>query len=149
MLTRREFSKILATIWPAVLPSWSARLAASPHISEEQSANQKCDLLIKGGTVIDPGQHLHAPLDVAVKDGKIFEVSPGFPEDRALQVVSAKDKVVTPGLIDVHVHCFEGVGLVGVNADRYCLSRGVTTAVDAGSTGYPAIAGFRKYVINT
>jgi dihydroorotase len=149
VLTRREFSKLLAIIWPAVLPSGSARFEPSPDVPEEQSANQKCDLLIKGGTVIDPGQHLHAPMDVAVKDGKILEVSQGFPDDRALQVVSAKDKVVTPGLIDVHVHCFDGVGLVGVNADRYCLGRGVTTAVDAGSTGYPAIAGFRKYVINT
>jgi dihydroorotase len=132
-----------------MLPSSGLGLAASPRTDAAQATNQKCDLLIKGGTVIDPSQHLHAPMDVAVKDGKILEVSAGFPEERALQVVSAKDKVVTPGLIDVHVHVFEGVGIVGVNADRYCLGRGVTTAVDAGSTGYPAIAGLRKYVINT
>ena len=129
------------------MPSGSARPTLSPRISAEQST-EKCDLLIKGGTVVDPGQHLHGPLDVAVKDGKIFEVSQGFPEDRALQVVSAKGKIVAPGFIDVHVHSFDGVGLLGVNADRYCLGRGVTTAVDAGSAGYPAIAGFRKYVIN-
>jgi dihydroorotase len=54
---------------------------------------------------------------------------------------------VTPGLIDVHVHVFEGVGPTGLNADQYCLGRGVTTAVDAGSTGYADIAGFRQYVI--
>ena len=51
------------------------------------------------------------------------------------------------GLIDVHVHVFEGVGPTGVNADQYCLGRGVTTAVDAGSAGYFSIAGFRQYVI--
>jgi dihydroorotase len=129
------------------MPSGSARPTLSARISAEQST-EKCDLLIKGGTVVDPGQHLHGPLDVAVKDGKIFEVSQGFPEDRALQVVSAKGEIVAPGFIDVHVHSFDGVGLLGVNADRYCLGRGVTTAVDAGSAGYPAIAGFRKYVIN-
>jgi dihydroorotase len=103
--------------------------------------------LIKGGTVIDPGQNLHAPLDVAVKDGKILELSPDIPAARALRVVSAKGKIVTPGLIDVHVHVFEGVGPTGLNADQYCLGRGVTTAVDAGSTGYADIAGFRQYVI--
>jgi dihydroorotase len=148
VLTRRESSKSPAATDATVVSSGSARLMLSPRISVEQST-EKCDLLIKGGTVVDPGQHLHAPMDVAVKDGKIFELSQRFPDDRALQVVSAKDKVVTPGLIDVHVHCFDGVGLLGVNADRYCLGRGVTTAVDAGSAGYPAISGFRKYVINT
>jgi dihydroorotase len=148
VLTRRESSKSPATTDTNAVASGGDRPMLAPGISAEQST-EKCDLLIKGGTVIDPGQHLHAPMDVAVKDGKIFELSQGFPDDRALQVVSAKDKVVTPGLIDVHVHCFDGVGLLGVNADRYCLGRGVTTAVDAGSAGYPAISGFRKYVINT
>ena len=62
-------------------------------------------------------------------------------------MISAKGKIVTPGLIDVHVHIFEGVGPTGVNADQYCLGRGVTTAVDAGSAGYFSIAGFRQYVI--
>lgn len=146
MLTRREFSKLLGSISTATL--FSATAMPSEN-QQAQDAKQKCDLLIKGGTVIDPGQHLHAPLDVAVKDGKILEISSGIAEDRAAQVVSAKGKIVTPGLVDVHVHCFDGVGLVGINADRYCLGRGVTTAVDAGSAGYPAIAGFRKYVINT
>jgi dihydroorotase len=148
VLTRRQFSKILLSTGTAVAASRSAQPTLLPLVSANQST-EKCDLLIKGGTVIDPSQQLHAPLDVTVKDGKILDLSQGFPEDRALQVVSAKGKIVTPGLIDVHVHCFDGIGLLGVNADHYCLSRGVTTAVDAGSAGYPAIVGFRKYVINT
>ena len=148
MLTRREFSRLLGTTWTAALFSGTTARAASPRSSAQPGIEQKCDLLIKGGTVIDPAQHVHAPMDVAVKDGKILEVSQDIPLERAVQVVSAKGKVVTPGFIDVHVHCFDGVGLVGVNADRYCLGRGVTTVVDAGSAGYPGIAGFRKYVIN-
>jgi len=115
---------------------------------QERSVNQACDLLIKGGTVIDPSHHLHAALDVAVKDGKILEVSRDFPEDRALNVFSAEGRIVTPGLIDLHARVFEGVGN-SVNADRYCLGRGVTTVVDTGSAGYTMIDGFRKYVINT
>jgi dihydroorotase len=84
--------------------------AGNPPVYSDQSSSQDCNLLIKGGSVIDPGQHLHAALDVAVKDGKILEVSRDFPEDRARRVVSAKGKIVTPGLIDIHVHAFEGVG---------------------------------------
>lgn len=112
-----------------------------------RALTQSRDLLIKGGTVIDPSQNLHAQLDVAVKDGKISQIAPDIAEDGSRSVISAKGKIVTPGLIDVHVHVFEGVGPTGLNADQYCLGRGVTTAVDAGSTGYFAIAGFRQYVI--
>ncbi len=116
-------------------------------VGSDRSSKEYCDLLVKGGTVIDPGQGLHALMDVAVKDGKILEVSQGFPESRALRVVSAKGKIVTPGFIDLHVHCFDGFG--GVNADHSCLSRGVTTVVDAGSTGYLEIGGFIKYVVRS
>jgi dihydroorotase len=146
MLTRRQFSKLI--VGSGLLASSDFEAAgASPAQGGEQAAALDCDVLIKGGTVIDPGQNLHAPLDVAVKDGKILELSPDIAAARAVRVVSAKGKIVTPGLIDVHVHVFEGVGPTGLNADQYCLGRGVTTAVDAGSTGYADIAGFRQYVI--
>jgi dihydroorotase len=149
VLKRREFSKLIVA--SGLLASSKFEVASASPLSfaqgAEQSATQDCDLLIKGGTVIDPGRNVHAPLDVAVKDGKILELSPDIPAAWALRVVSAKGKIVTPGLIDVHVHVFEGVGPTGLNADQYCLGRGVTTAVDAGSTGYADIAGFRQYVI--
>ena len=160
MLTRRKFSEGLLTggtsfLAPASLSSAglasSAGSGSSPNgapLSSAPSLNPDCDLLIKGGTVIDPAQHLHAELDVAVKDGKVLEVSSNFPENRARKVISAKGKIVTPGLVDVHVHIYEGVGALGVNADHYCLARGVTTAVDSGSAGAVTIAGFHKYVVN-
>jgi dihydroorotase len=146
VLTRRQFSRLI--VGSGLLASSKFEAAgASPSQGAEQAAAPDCDVLIKGGAVIDPGQNLHAPLDVAVKDGKILELSPDIAAARAVRVVSAKGKIVTPGLIDVHVHVFEGVGPTGLNADQYCLGRGVTTAVDAGSTGYADIAGFRQYVI--
>src|ERR1700732_2937679 len=149
MLTRRQFSKL--RMGSGLSAATHCRVARASSLSASQGtgqpATQDCDLLIKGGTVVDPGQNLHATLDVAVKDGKILELAPDIPAARALRVVSAKGKIVTPGLIDVHVHVFEGVGPTGLNADQYCLGRGVTTAVDAGSTGYADIAGFREYVI--
>lgn len=149
MLTRRQFSKLLAGA--PLLASGRLAHASEAALPDPQdmgaALSQSRDLLIKGGTVIDPGQNLHAALDVAVKDGKIEQVAPDIPADGSRNVISAKGRIVTPGLIDVHVHVFEGIGPTGVNADQYCLGRGVTTAVDAGSAGYFAIAGFRQYVI--
>lgn len=150
MLSRRRFSQLL--IGTPLLASSGIGLAASPEPASAKqdmgaALTQSRDLLIKGGTVIDPSQNLHALLDVAVKDGKILQIAPDIPADGSRSVISAKGKIVTPGLIDVHVHVFEGVGPTGVNADQYCLGRGVTTAVDAGSAGYFSIAGFRQYVI--
>jgi dihydroorotase len=147
MLTRREFSRDFLVGGSGLLAS--GRLSVGEfQASTNQSAKLDCDLLIKGGTVIDPGQGLHSALDVAVKDGKILMVSRDLPEAGARNVVSAKDKIVTPGFIDIHVHCFDGISF-GANADRTCLGRGVTTVVDAGSVGYPMIAGFIKYVVKT
>jgi dihydroorotase len=150
MLTRRQFSQMLIGS-PLLAKSSFGRAASAAPSSPPQdmgrALTQSRDLLIKGGTVIDPSQNLHAQLDVAVKDGKILQVAPDIPVDESRSVISAKGKIVTPGLIDVHVHVFEGVGPTGLNADQYCLGRGVTTAVDAGSTGYFSIAGFRQYVI--
>jgi dihydroorotase len=147
MLTRRDFSKSVLAGATASLASGNLLRVGKQEVPPDQSSNQACDLLIKGGTVIDPGQHLHALMDVAVNDGKIIEVSKDFPESRARQVFSAKDKIVTPGLIDIHVHCFDGVGL-SINADHYCLGRGTTTVVDAGSTGYFTIGRFVKDVVS-
>jgi len=148
MLNRREFSKYFLAGGTALLAPGGVWPASSPAASSQQDTNQAFDLLIEGGTVIDPGQNLHGPLDVAIKDGKILAVSKNIPKERALKVVSAKDRIVTPGFIDLHAHCYDGVG-IGVNADRSCLSRGVTTVVDAGSAGYPMFPNFRKYIINT
>lgn len=147
MLTRRKFSKFLLSGSAALIAAENAMRAGTPPHSSDREPAKDCDLVIRGGTVIDPGQRIHAPMDVAIKDGKILEVSANFPETRAIKTVIAAGKIVTPGLVDLHVHCFDGFG--GVNADHYCLGRGTTTAVDCGSAGYPAIQGFVRYIVNT
>jgi dihydroorotase len=151
MLNRRQFSKSVLGAGLGLLGSSKLRAGSLPAAFPPQGvprADEKCDLLIKGGMLIDPGRQLHAPMDIAVLNGKILEISAEIPESRALRVISAKGKVVTPGMIDIHQHCYDGVADC-VNADHFCLAKGVTTVVDGGSAGYPAIANFRKYVIST
>ena len=113
----------------------------------------KYDLLIRGGTVLDPSQELHALRDVAMFDGKVAAIGEGIAESEAAQVVDATGLIVTPGLVDMHVHTYWGASDYGIEPDIGNISRGVTTALDAGSAGaltmrecglFPA---FRRHVL--
>jgi dihydroorotase len=105
------------------------------------------DLLIKGGKVIDPVQGLEAELDVAVRGGKIASVAPAIPEGQAGQVIRAQGRIVTPGLIDIHTHVFPYVGPYGIEPDPYCVRRGVTSVIDAGTSGAFTFPAFRRFII--
>jgi dihydroorotase len=101
------------------------------------------DLLLKGGRVVDPSSGLDGVLDVAVERGRIARVAAGIPPAEATRVVEVGGKIVTPGLIDVHAHVFEGVNRMGVNPDLGGVYAGVTTIVDAGSAGAATFGGWR------
>jgi dihydroorotase len=116
--------------------------------SSPQTGEQKpYDLLIKGGRVIDPSQGLEAELDVAVRGGKIASVATEIPERQAGQVIRAQGKIVTPGLIDVHTHVFPYVGPYGIEPDPYCVRRGATSVIDAGTSGAFTFPAFRRFII--
>lgn len=106
------------------------------------------DLVIRGGTLIDPARGLHERRDVVFSGDKVAATEPAI-DASATQVIDAAGKLVLPGLVDAHVHVFEGVSHFGINPDHTCLAQGATTVVDAGSAGADTINGFRKYVIET
>ena len=89
------------------------------------------DVVIKNGTVIDPSPGLHAKKDIAVAGGKISAMEDSIPDKDAHDVIEADGLLVTPGLVDLHVHVWWGVAHLAVEADPACLYRGVTTAIDA------------------
>ena len=105
------------------------------------------DLLIKGGTVVDPAQGVNGPADAAFVNGTVASVAPNISEDDASEVFDATGLIVTPGLIDLHVHNFWGVSHYGIDPDVTNIGNGVTTAVDAGSAGAATFDAFRRYVI--
>ena len=78
----------------------------------------------------------------------IARVADSIPAKQARQVLDARGKIVTPGLIDVHAHVYDGVAPLGIPADPNCIAKGVTTVLDAGSSGAHTFPGLRKYVIN-
>ena len=105
------------------------------------------DLIIKGGTVVDPSHNIHGLNDVAVEDGKIARIAPDIPSAEAKRTVEVKGKVVIPGLIDLHTHVYAGVNATGVDPDIGGVRSGVTTMVDAGSAGCDTFGGFPKHII--
>ena len=105
------------------------------------------DLLIKGGTAVDPAQNLHHINDIAVEDGKIARIAPSIDPAEASQVVEVRGKIVTPGLIDLHTHVFAGVNANGVDPDIGGVRAGVTTMVDAGSSGCDTFGGFPRHIL--
>jgi dihydroorotase len=123
-------------------------LAVTGVTMAQQPPDHPYDLLLKGGHVIDPANRVDEVRDVAVRDGKISAVAKDIPASAALKTVDATGLYVTPGLIDIHVHVGHGgarldwfepgapspIQPLGILPDTM-LSSGVTTAVDAGSSG--------------
>lgn len=117
---------------------------------------QEVDLLIKGGHVIDPKNNLDGKMDVAIMGGKISSVAPEIPASSAKKVVNATGLYVTPGLIDMHVHVFNGNdpgayiadGQTSVAPDGFTFRSGVTTVVDAGSSGWRNFRTFKEQTID-
>jgi len=105
------------------------------------------DLLLKSGTVIDPAQNVRGTLDVAVQDGKIASVAANIPASEARRVIHVPGKTVTAGLIDLHTHVFDGVAANGVHPDIAGVHAGVTTVVDAGSSGCATFGAFPRHIL--
>ena len=103
------------------------------------------DTLIRNGRVICPASGLDDVCDIAIKDGRIAARGRELPGS-APEVFDASGLVVAPGLIDIHTHIYHLATPLGLPPDEYCLSRGVTTAVDAGSAGATTVAGLKSFV---
>ncbi len=117
---------------------------------------QTYNIVIKGGHVIDPKNNIDEVMDIAVKDGKIALIAKNIDGNEGIQVVNANGLYVTPGIIDIHVHVFNGTILDqqymnGPNAippDGFTFRVGVTTVVDAGCAGWRTFPEFKKQTID-
>lgn len=144
-MTRRRF--VGAAAGNVILAATGAASGAKVPAHAEQAGEERYDLLIRGGRVIDPSQSLDAVRDVAVRNGKIERLAADIPAAQGRQVIDAAGKIVTPGLIDIHTHVFPYVGPYGIEPDPYFLARGVTTVVDAGTSGAFTFPAFRRFII--
>ncbi len=114
---------------------------------------EKMDLLIKGGHVIDPKNGIDKNMDVAVQGGAICAVEPELDEAAAKKVLDAGGLFVVPGLIDMHCHCYpvfprHADTLPTIDPEGHLFQYGVTTAVDAGTCGWRDFPKFKEEVID-
>ncbi|MBV8425652.1 MAG: amidohydrolase/deacetylase family metallohydrolase [Hyphomicrobiales bacterium] len=105
------------------------------------------NLILRGGRVIDPSQKIDSVMDVAFADGKVAALGSNLETNAGSEIRDVSGHIVTPGLIDLHTHVYWGGTSLGIDAEEFCRTSGVTTAVDTGSAGPGNFHGFRKHVI--
>jgi len=109
--------------------------------------NDKFDLVIKGAEVLDPSQKLRGRRDIGIRHGIVEAVEADIAADRALRVLDASGKLVTPGLIDLHAHVFPYGSAIGIPADELVPHQATSTVVSAGDAGANNIAVFRRHIV--
>lgn len=131
-------------------------IIAAVTCANSHSFAQSIDILLKGGHLIDPKNNIDANMDVAITNGKISRVASDIPVGGAKKVIDIKGMIITPGIIDIHVHVFAGTNkaqqyMDGPNSlppDGFTFRAGVTTVVDAGSSGWKTFPLFKKNIID-
>ncbi len=138
-ISRRDF---LCTAGSAAL---AAGLAAPARAA--MGPNDKYDLVIKGGDVLDPSQNLRGRRDIGIRFGLIEALEANIPVEKAVNVLDVSGKLVTPGLIDLHTHVYPYGSAIGIPADELVPFQCTTTCVSAGDAGANNFAAFRRYVV--
>src|SRR5690349_19059502 len=137
-VSRRNFLKLSGSA-TALAFAGGAQAAMGP--------NDKFDLVIKGGDVLDPSQSLRGKRDIGIRWGVIEAVEADIPAARALKTIDAMGKLVTPGLIDLHCHVYPYGSAIGIPADELVQFQGTTTVVSAGDAGVNNLAALRRYIV--
>jgi dihydroorotase len=137
-ITRRN---MLATVGSLALSA-----AGGPAFAA-MGPDDKFDLVIKGGEVLDPSQSLRGRRDIGIRYGVVEAVEPDIPAARALRVIDAGGKLVTPGLVDLHCHVYPYGSAIGIPADELIAHQCTTTCVSAGDAGANNFAGFRRFIV--
>ena len=124
-------------------------------LSAAAAAQPAYDLVLHGGHLIDPKNSVNARMDIAISAGKIAKIARAIPASEGKRSADVTGLYVTPGLIDMHVHVYAGTGLKGVLTgdssvypDPMSFRSGVTTMVDAGTSGWKNFPDFRERVID-
>ncbi len=137
-LSRRDFLALSTSAAAATLAG-PAGAAMGP--------NDKYDLVIRGGEVLDPSQSLRAKRDIGIRWGAIEAVQEQIPAERALKSIDASGKLVMPGLVDLHCHVYPYGSAIGIPADELVQFQGTTTVVSAGDAGVNNLAALRRFIV--
>jgi dihydroorotase len=140
-ISRRTFLKVGA--------AGTALLGIRGLVSAQQGVGggDKFDLIIKSGEVLDPSQNLRARRDIGIKNALIAGLELDIPLDRGAQMIDAKGKLVTPGLVDLHAHVYPQGSAIGLPVDEIAPAMAATTYVSAGDAGANNFSAFKHYIL--
>src|SRR3954463_11528011 len=138
-VSRRQFLNRAAPFVLSAVSGGSALAAMGP--------NDKFDLVIKGGEVVDPSQSLRGKRDIGIRWGVIEAIEADIPLSRTQRSIDAGGKLVTPGLIDLHCHVYPYGSAIGIPADELVDHQCTTTVVSAGDAGVNNLAALRRYIV--
>src|SRR5579883_3051293 len=124
----------------------AAALSAAQNAIAALKPEEKFDLLIKGGEVIDPSQNLRGKRDIGIRWGKIEALEADIPASRTLRLIDASGHIVTPGLVDLHSHVYPYGSAIGLPADETAPYQCATTVVSAGDAGANNFAALRRHI---
>ncbi|TWC06357.1 dihydroorotase [Bradyrhizobium macuxiense] len=136
--SRRDFLKGTGSAAAAVIAG-PAAAATGP--------DDKFDLVIKSGDVIDPSQSLRGKRDIGIRWGFIEAIEDEIPAARASKTIDASGKLVMPGLVDLHCHVYPYGSAIGIPADELVQFQGTTTVVSAGDAGVNNLAALRRFIV--
>jgi dihydroorotase len=137
--SRREFLSRTGSLALAAASGAPAFAAMGP--------NDKFDLVIKGGDVLDPSQNLRGKRDIGIRFGMIEALEADIPAARAERLLNVDGKLVTPGLVDLHSHVYPYGSAIGIPADELAAHQCTTTCVSGGDAGANNFAAFRRYIV--
>jgi len=137
--SRRDFLTTAGTLALTAALGSSARAAMGP--------NDKFDLVVKGGDVLDPSQSLRGKRDIGIRYGVIEALEADIPAARANRLLDVTGKLVTPGLIDLHSHVYPYGSAIGIPADELVAHQCTTTCVSGGDAGANNFAAFRRHIV--
>src|ERR1700737_1253663 len=140
-LSRRNFLALTGSAAAAL----SLRFTTSAGAA--MGPNDKFDLVIKGGDVLDPSQSLRGKRDIGIRWGMIEAIEADIPAARALKSIDASGKLVTAGLIALHAHVYPYGSAIGIPADELAQFQCTTTMVSAGDAGVNNLAALRRYIV--
>ena len=136
--SRRDFLKVTGS---------AAAAAIAGPAAAAMGPDDKFDLVIKNGDVIDPSQSLRGKRDIGIRWGIIEAIEDEIPAARATKTIDASGKLVMPGLVDLHCHVYPYGSAIGIPADELVQFQGTTTVVSAGDAGVNNLAALRRFIV--
>ncbi|MCC8970199.1 amidohydrolase family protein [Bradyrhizobium brasilense] len=136
--SRRDFLKVTGS---------AAAVAIAGPAAAAMGPDDKFDLVIKNGEVIDPSQSLRGKRDIGIRWGIIEAIEDEIPAARAARTIDASGKLVMPGLVDLHCHVYPYGSAIGIPADELVQFQGTTTVVSAGDAGVNNLAALRRFIV--